>query len=300
MEEYFSRVFLKTLSLQFALLSGIYILYLLYGSVFLCFLAVPIVNIAYMFYLLSKKLEVQFGGIISMARGEDSASGSGKTGLVPFSWSRHSEPPAKVAEMQTKATKTYNRELSSFRKYILKKIIRPLVKNHGDFYKEDDENVENSSFQLDNSFIFDYKLRIRRDDTDKKMALCRCLTKNISAEDFEVLKKIARCGWIFYQKESTKHRMVMFNVLVNYFNFLMPSYESVYLHPFDEFVKRGPYGISFEGPLPDANFYFYSRNFVKKDDGNPIVAFLYLLAYCKQHFAGMLGPLSTNEFEFFE
>lgn len=287
MNSYSNRMFVKTLFLQVALFLGIYVMYVVYSTRFLYLLLIPVTNIAYVLYVLSKRFKLQFG---ALSLGEDGKNECAATPAAPLA----TEKVTHSADEKTGSERMGGDErLFAFKRHILKKIIKPLVRT----YERSRRNSENTSFQLDDSFIFDHKLP-PSEGADKKAALCERLMENISDDEFKILKKIAECGWIFYQKNNAKHRVAVFSLLVNYFNFLMPTYGSIYRDPIGEFVKKGPYGISFDGPIANGNFYFYSKSFSKNDSGDPVTAFFYLLIYCRKHCSGMLGTLCVNDFRF--
>lgn len=302
MNEYAYKTFIKAVFLQVLVVVCIYTLYLFYSSLFLVLLCVPAVNLIYIFYTIIKNFAWQFGTVsVDEERSIEETENNQESAFFPKK--KLLEKNAVLSEKNCagkghRRLKASDRKLLAFKKHILRKIIRPLIKSYRKYNEMAAYNDEDESFQIDNSFVFDQKLRSRQQSPDRKMVVCQKLTKNISEEGINILKKIAECGWIFYQKRDPFHRLTMFNLLQNYFNFMIPSYDSIYLDPFDEFIRKGPYGISFEGPLSCANFYFYSRNLSKNDGGDPITAFLYLLIYCKGQCSGMLGSLSVNNLTF--
>lgn len=304
MNEYVYRTFVKTIFLQVLVMTCIYTLYLFVSSFFLFLLCIPAVNLAYILYTIIRNFSWQLG-TASMEEEKQETKPINRQDVAVFSDKRPVEKSAVLSEKNGvdkggKKAKGCDRQLIGFKKHIMRRIIRPLVRRYQRYNEVAGYNDGDESFQLESSFIFDHKLQSRQKSPERKTALCQRLTKDIPEEGIRVLKKISECGWIFYQKEDPFHRLTIFFLLQNYFNFMIPSYESIYLDPFDDFIRKGPYGISFEGTLSSANFYFYSRNLSKNDNGDPITAFLYLLIYCKRHCSGMLGALSLQNFSFLD
>lgn len=257
---------------------------------------IPLLNITFSFFVWIKSFKFKIGAIFAEKNCKESRRSLYKKKIVLSDLKI--QKSAEEATFGHKCLKNYDEKLIEFKKFILKKIIKPLVKNYEKYNELNNSTDKDTSFQLESSFIIDHKINQVAYEEDRKVDLCKRLTKNISLDGMKLLKKISKCGWLFYQRGIVFHRITMFNLLVNYFNFLMPSYESEYLEPFDEFIRTGSYGISFEGQLSDANFYFYSNYFVKNDHSDPITAFLYLMIYCKTYCSGKLGSLCLDNLEF--
>lgn len=293
---YSNKVLIKMLILQMAALLCVYMLYVFWSAYFWYLMAVPAMNIAYVLWISAQQVvRLQLGVELE----SDEKPGPARIGAerrFP-----HMESSRQILQekngLEERKVKHRDKQLQLFKQYILKRIIRPVVRNYT-LCAENGGEGEDASFHLDDSFLFDHKLQTRQRNMDRRAALSQRLLRDISEDGLKLLRQISECGWIFYQRNNSRHRLTMFTLLVNYFNFLMPSYESVYLDPFDEFIKKGPYGIAHEGPLSNGCFYFYSKGFTKNDGGDPIVAFLYLLVYCKKYCSGMLGSLSIENMDF--
>lgn len=293
---YSNKVLIKMFILQMATLLCVYILYIFWSTYFWYLMAVPMMNIAYVLWISAQQIvKLQLGVELESEEKADTM----RVGKVKrFLLTENSRQVLQVKNgAEERKVKHHDKQLLLFKQYVLKRIIRPVVRNYSR-YSETGGEYEDTSFHLEDSFIFDHKLRSRQRNMDRRAVLSQRLLKDISEDGLKLLRQISECGWIFYQRNNSRHRLTMFTLLVNYFNFLMPSYESVYLEPFDEFIKKGPYGIAYEGPLSNGSFYFYSKGFTKNDAGDPIVAFLYLLVYCKKYCSGMMGSLSIENIEF--
>eukprot|EP00866_Antonospora_locustae_P000622 jgi/Antlo1/622/1585 len=291
---YSNKVLIKMFILQMTALLCVYMLYVFWSTYFWYLMAVPMMNIAYVLWISAQQIvKLQLGVELE----SEEKAGSMRIGAATrFSLAESSRQALQEKNgTEERRVKHRDKQLLHFKQHILKRIIRPVIRNYRRSAKVDSED---SSFHLDDSFIFDHKLQSRQRNMDRRAALSQRLLKDIPEDGLKLLRQISECGWIFYQKNNPRHRLTMFTLLVNYFNFLMPSYESVYLEPFDEFIKKGPYGIAYEGPLSSGCFYFYSKGFTKNDAGDPIVAFLYLLVYCKKYCSGMLGSFSVDNMDF--
>ncbi|KAL0265779.1 UNVERIFIED_CONTAM: hypothetical protein PYX00_011494 [Menopon gallinae] len=295
---YSSKVLIKMLILQTAILFAVYMLYVFYSTYFRYLMLVPVVNLLYILWVAAQKV-VRFQLGVELEGEERADSVCGGAAKMTLCLEAQRQALQEKNGVEERRVKHRNRQLLSFKHYILKKIIRPVVRNYARC-AETSDGGEDASFHLDDSFIFDHKLQTRQRSMDRRAALSLRLLKNISEDGVKLLRQISECGWIFYQKGNPRHRLAVFTLLVNYFNFLMPSYESIYIEPFDEFIKKGPYGIAYEGPVSSGSFYFYSKGFAKSDDGDPVVAFLYLLVYCKKYCSGMLGSLSIDSLGFLD
>lgn len=132
-----------------------------------------------------------------------------------------------------------------------------------------------SSFQIDDSFVFDIKGIV---PSQRRQSLSQRLVENLKDEHMAILKRIGMNGWVYYEKNLLSHRYAIYTLLYNYFNFLIPSHSSNFVHPFDEFVNRNCFGLKIDG---ENKVSFVEGCYVYTDRGDPIYAVLCLLMHYK-------------------
>ncbi|KAI5188478.1 hypothetical protein NECID01_0109 [Nematocida sp. AWRm77] len=136
-------------------------------------------------------------------------------------------------------------------------------------------------------------------------------TRGLTKSEIDDLRLVANNGFICYDKNNENHSKAMFKVLYNYFNTHMPTRDSYYANPMDEFVfddigtmKISPFGLLVEDTelLLEGrkmfNVYFMDRHFLYDTEGNVILAFLLLLIFSNENMGMYLGSLSLRMFKF--
>ncbi|KAF7683143.1 hypothetical protein TCON_1645 [Astathelohania contejeani] len=175
---------------------------------------------------------------------------------------------------------------NKFRIWLLKSILDPFIRGL-------DSNVNDIESSFNISFLSE---DCNSDATKIKQEMINSLKRNLNNEHIKIIKRIVACGWVAYDYENGMHRQAVFFILCNYFNSVLPKYNTHFAYPFDEFVNNGLYGLNVDKHSSD--IYFFIDGSVYDTGRDPVCAFLYLLIYCYKSFGAMLGSLSIRNLDF--
>jgi hypothetical protein len=300
---------------------GCMILILILKSVYYDFikylLLICIVNISYILFSFFPFRNIEIG----KEPGEEGIKGGPteekkivhEEGVEPsierFSGTKVYNPPLREREKEKVQTdevvkmlriKNYERMVKEYKEWLLKRVIHPFVKGHKLLRKEEAVTDADLSFNISNSIIYDKSMPVQDEYSglSKREIIVKKLSKNLSSEHISVIKRISTCGWLVYDPENVLHRSSVYILLLNYFNILLPSCDSLFVNPFDEFLNRGTFGISDGGSPLNYNFYFFVDGTTFDTKGDPLMSFLYLMVYCSRFCGSMLGSFSIRDYKF--